>query len=281
MDNSFLSSLVDTSGDKYVFGKSEKEFQSSFLKSLVKKDSTNENAIRYVRLYKGHELIPVSREPVMRNNITPDWFFPLILIVLIVYTWLKVFYAKFFSQMIQAFLNNNLANQIVRDENIFVQRASVYLSVVFNLIGAMLMYLISVHYNWYLGGVGGFGRFVLFFILVSSAYAIKFLTLKICGWLFEQEREMATYVFNIFLINNILGIALLPFICIYAYNESLAFPWLLTIPLILAVVSYCWRIFRGLQIGLGISPFSPLYLFLYLCALEIAPLMILIRIVIQ
>ena len=282
MNDSFLSSLVDTSGTVFIFGKKENEFQSSFLNILVKRDVIKVDAGKYIQLYQGHDLKPVHNESLLRKNITPDWLFPLILIVLIVYAWLRLYYSKFFTQMIQAFLNNNLANQIVRDENIFVQRASVYLSIVFNIIGALLLYLVSVHFNWSLGGIGiGFSRFIFFVILVSSTYAIKFLILKICGWLFEQEREMATYVFNIFLINNILGMALLPFICIFAYNESMAFSWMLMIPFIFIITAYCWRIFRGVQIGLGITSFSPLYLFLYLCTLEIAPLMVLIRVIIQ
>lgn len=283
MDGSFLSSLIDTSGNSFVFGKTESAFQSVFLNARLSNDSIKKNdSIKYFQLYKGHESGPVNTEPVLRNNITPDWFFPLILIVLVVFAWLRLFYNKFFLQMIQAFLNNNIANQIVRDENIFVQRASVYLSIVFNLVGALLLYLISIHFNWTLGGIGsGFSRFVFFLVIVSVAYAVKFLILKICGWLFEQEREMATYIFNIFLINNILGMALLPFICIFAYNETLAVSGLLIIPLVLIVIAFGWRIFRGIQIGLSISSFSPLYLFLYLCTLEIAPLMVLIRVIVQ
>ena len=282
MEQSFLNTLIDTSGNVFLFGKTEKEVPKSFLERLQVKDSSDVNAGKFIQLYYGHALKPVNTSAVYRKNVMPDWFFPLILVVLVVYTWLRIFYSKFFSQMIQAFINTNLANQIVRDENIFVQRASVYLSIVFNLVLALMLYLVSVHFEWEMGGIGmGFSRYVFFVILVSAAYALKFLTLKICGWLFEQEREMATYVFYIFLINNILGMALLPFICIFAYNENLSFSWLLSIPLIFTVLAYCWRIFRGIQIGLGISPFSPFYLFLYLCALEIAPLMILLRVVIQ
>ena len=283
MEDSFLSSLIDTTGNTFVFGKSTSTQQSVFLYSGIKKDSIkNANALKYTQLYKGHELKPINTYPIPRNNISPDWFFPLILFVLLVFAWLRIFYNKFFSQMIQAFMNNNLANQIVRDENIFVQRASVYLSIVFNLIIALLLYRISVHYNWRLGDIGmGFGRFVFFLILVSATYAIKFLVLKICGWLFEQEREMATYMFNIFLINNILGMALLPFICVFAYNQKLAVSGLLIIPFAFIAISFGWRIFRGIQLGLSISSFSPLYLFLYLCTLEIAPLMVLIRVIVQ
>jgi hypothetical protein len=282
VDHTFLHALNDTTGNVYLFGKLEKEVPKSFLEKLQVNDSVDVQAGNYIQLYKGHALKPVNPSALNRKNVMPDWFFPLILIVLLVYTWLRIFYSKFFSQMINAFINTNLANQIVRDENIFIQRASVYLSIVFNLILALMLYLVSIHFEWEMGGIdAGFSRYIFFVIIVSAAYALKFLTLKICGWLFEQEREMATYVFYIFLINNILGMALLPFICIFAYNENLSFSWLLAIPLILTVLAYCWRIFRGLQIGLGISPFSPLYIFLYLCALEFAPLMILLRVVIQ
>jgi hypothetical protein len=280
MEGSFLSSLIDTTGNDFVFGKTESGYRSIFL-DFGTNNSQETYKTNYVQLYHGHELKPIHTQPLLRRNISPDWFFPLIIIILIVFTWLRLFYSKFFSQMVQAFLNSNLANQIVRDENIFVQRASVYLSILFNLVAALFLYLLSIRFNWSLGGIGnGFSRYVFFVITVSSAYAIKFLILKICGWLFEQEREMATYIFNIFLINNILGMALLPIICLIAYNEALTFSWVLTLPIILIAIAFLWRIFRGLQIGLSITSFSPLYLFLYLCTLEIAPLVVLIRIIV-
>ena len=283
MEDLFLSSLIDTTGKLFLFGKNDNAHNSIFINSFQANDGkVKDGNIEYVQLYMGHELNPVNKEPVLRNNISPDWFFPLILLVLIALAWLRIFYNKFFFQMIQAFMNNNLANQIVRDENIFVQRASLYLSIIFNLIGALFLYLISIHFNWTLGGIGnGFSRFVFFLIIITVTYALKFLILKICGWLFEQEQEMATYMFNVFLINNILGMTLLPFICIFAYNEALAFSGLLVVPFVLIIISYGWRIFKGIQLGLSINPFSPLYIFLYLCTLEIAPLMVLIRVITQ
>jgi hypothetical protein len=208
--------------------------------------------------------------------------FPVLILVFIVFTWLKVFYSKYFSQMFQAFTNNNLTNQIVRDENMLVQRASGYLSLVFNLIAALLLYLISNYFGWSLGGIGfGFSRFIFFAILVSAAYTIKFLLLKFSGWLFDQDREMATYIFNIFLINNVLGILLLPFILLLAYNQQIHASYLITMSVILAGMAFLYRIYRGILVGFNAMSFSPLYLFLYLCTLEIAPLLILIRIVTQ
>lgn len=236
----------------------------------------------YTDIYKGHLLHPVNSEPIDHKLYSPNWFFPIILLILAVFSALRIFYSKYFSQMLMAFVNNNLTNQIVRDENILVQRASVYLSIVFNLIAALFLYLISVYYGWELGGIGmGFSRFLFFAIIVSSIYTLKFLILKISGWLFNLDREMATYIFNTFLINNILGIALLPFVCLMAYNQLLSNSWLIIICCVLAGIGFTYRLFRGVLVGLSTPSFSLLYLFLYLCTLEIAPLMILIRILVS
>ncbi len=237
---------------------------------------------KYTDIYQGHLLHPAGNEAIDRKPISPIWFFPIILIVLAVYASLRIFYNKYFSQMMVAFVNNNLTNQIVRDENILVQRASVYLSIVFNLIAALFLYLISIYYNWELGGIGiGFSRFIFFAVIVSAAYTLKFLILKICGWLFNLDREMATYIFNTFLINNILGIALLPFVCLIAYNQVLSASSLILISIILAGLAFSYRMFRGVLVGLSMPSFSLLYLFLYLCTLEIAPMLILIRIIVS
>jgi len=234
----------------------------------------------YINLYAGHELNPIHTVPQTIDNGYQGWFFPVLLFVLTIYTWLRIFYYKYFNQLIQAFLNTNLTNQMVRDENILVQRASILLALTFNIIAALFLYLLSLEIGWSLGGIGnGFNRFAFFITIVSAAYTFKFLILKIIGWLFDLDREMATYIFNIFLIINVLGLVLVPIVALMAYNPHIEPHFLAILSLWVIGIAFCYRIFRGLLSGLSVSGFSPLYLFLYLCTLEIAPLLVLIRIV--
>ncbi len=234
----------------------------------------------YINLYQGHELKPVHSVPVQKEGLDQNWFFPVFLMVLAVYTWMRIFYNKYFNQLLQAFLNTNLTNQIVRDENILVQRASIILALTFNVIGALFLYLLSLDIGWTLGGIGpGFNRFAFFLTVVSATYTLKFLILKIIGWLFDLDREMATYIFNIFLINNVLGLILLPIVALMAYNPIIETHFLANLSIVLIAFAFFYRIIRGLLAGMSVPGFSPLYLFLYLCTLEIAPLLVLIRII--
>jgi len=235
---------------------------------------------KFLDLYKGHELQPTNDGPVIRKDNSPDWLFPILILVIFVFTWLRIFYSKYFSQMIQALLNNNLTNQIVRDENILVQRASVFLSVAFHLTGALFLYLVSIHLGWEIGGIGtGFSRFLFFAILVTAVYSFKFLFLKICGWLFDLDREMATYTFNVFLINNAVGIVLVPIIALLAYNQWLSTSSLIYTGAILVSLGLLYRAVRGVLIGFSVPGFSFLYLILFLLTFEIAPLLVFVRLI--
>ncbi len=234
----------------------------------------------YINLYHGHELKATHSAPIEINDTKPDWFFLILVLVIALLAYMRVAYTKFLNQMISAVFNNHLTNQIVRDESLLVQRASVILSVLYNVVAALLLYIISVHYDWSFGIIGsGFLRFLFMALLVSIALATKFVVLKICGYLFNHDKETASYIFNIFLINNLLGIMLIPFIALMAFSQAISLSILVKLAVILLIITYLYRLYRGFLIGLKSQSFSPFYLFLYLCALEIAPLSVLIKLI--
>ena len=231
-------------------------------------------------VWKTHELKPVHRGPQQLTDSNPDWLFLVLVIVLGGLTYLRVFYRKNFFQIIAACFNNNLTNQIVRDENLLMQRASVMLNVSFSIIAASFIYLVSVHYNWPMNGMGtGFIRFVFLALLVSAAFTLKFVVLRFCAYLFKLGREMSTYIFNIFIINNLLGIALVPFVALILFGNSVDSTVLIIIAVSVIGIAWLYRIGRGILIATRYPDFSPVYLFLYLCALEIAPLLVLVKLV--
>ena len=65
-------------------------------------------------------------------------------------------------------------------------------------------------------------------MLVSGVYALKFLVLRFGGWLFGLERELTTYLFTIFIVNNIQGLLLFPFIVLMSYNPGMSISWMIS-----------------------------------------------------
>lgn len=239
-----------------------------------------EKTITYtaVNLYGKHVLEPKNSGAAPRFGTSPDWMFPILMLMLAVFTGLRFFYSRYFKQMVTSLFNVNLANQIVRDENILVQRATVYMSIMFYLTAGLFLYLMSEQLHWQLPWAGtGFTRFLKFVFLVSAVYAGKFMVLRFCGWLFGLDRELTTYLFTIFIINNVQGIILFPFITLMCFNPGFGAAWMTTAIISIIGFLYLFRLFRGLQIGLSTHGGSLLYLFLYLCTLELAPLLVVAR----
>jgi len=231
------------------------------------------------RLFSGHLLKPVNSVPMTRNRRTPDWFTLVLLLIIIGFTAIRAFYFKIFRQLVAAFFNNNVTNQIVRDENILVQRAASLMSVLFYFIFSLFLYQISVYYKWDVPFLNtGFARFFLLTLIVAFAYSVKLLTLKSAGALFGIDRPVATYIFNIFLINNLLGLVLLPAVIAAGFivGEG-SLERVLIAGISITVIFFIYRLIRGWLVWRTVPGGSIFYFILYLCTLEIAPLLIIFR----
>lgn len=229
-------------------------------------------------LFGRHELTVRHEMPVPISQSQPDWMFPVLLIVLGMITFLKIFYSRYFSRLFAAFANLNLANQLVRDENVLIQRASVLMNVVFYLVAALFLYFLGNWSHWELGGLEyGFSRFIFFAVVVAAVYALKLLILKSCGTIFGVDREMAAYIFNIFLVNSVLGMLMLPVIVLLAFATWIPAAWLIRLALAIVLLSFLYRLVRGVLIGRASPAFSPFYLILYLCTLELTPLLVVVK----
>ncbi len=181
--------------------------------------------------------------------------------------------------MILAFFSNTVSNQIVRDENILVQRASIMLSFVFYLTASLFLYQISIYFNWDYPILGsGFTRFLIFSLLFAFTYSFKMVLLKGLGELFDIDKPIATYIFNIFLINNIMGLVLIPVVLIVAFVVTGHTGFVIYGGIVLIILSFIYRLVRAIKIWQTMHGVSFFYLFLYFCTLEFAPLLIIVKI---
>ena len=223
--------------------------------------------------FQGHVLKMKHTNPMPINKEPADWIFFSLLLIVGTFTLTKVLHGRNIKQMRDAFFSTTISNQIIRDENLLFQRATVFLTVVFYLVSALLLYHISVVYNWndtYISG--GFGRFFIFVLFISLIYAVKLIMLKFIGFVLKIEKPVTAYIFNVFLVNNILGALLMPVLIALSYMGKYTYHGMLYIAFGLVACAYTYRLFRGVFMGVGNAKFSPYYLILYLCTLEIAPL---------
>lgn len=228
-----------------------------------------------------HELTPVHNGSVPLGVSHPFWLFAVMLMITALVLIARIFYRKNISELVRAFLSFSVTNQLVRDENILLQRASLILTVIFNLTAAFMVWQFgSVIAHKFLFALNDFSRFLVFAFFIALIYSLKYVILKLSGFIFETEREMDAYIFNIFLSNNLFGMVLFPVaVLLFLYPRLSDSPVIFIAVIATAALFFLYRILRGILIGRASPSWSPVHLFLYICALEFAPLLVLLKVV--
>ena len=116
--------------------------------------------------------------------------------------------------------------------------------------------------------------------VVFAIFLTKHLVLQIISTIFPISKEMGQYSFTIIIFGIIVGLLLIPSILLIFYAPST-----LTMPIIygsFAIIGliYLYRILRSLFIGVKYISLHKFHFFVYLCTIEIAPLLILMKLAI-
>jgi len=245
---------------------------------LAIQNSTATTEILEPSFFQGHALKPSDTEPIKTNIANPDWFTFILIFLVLAFTYIKYNYDRVFRQLISAFFNTNTSNQIIREENVMVQRASIILLLMFSAAAGLFLYQTSIYFDWQLLGIKkDFSRFLFFALLISVLFPFKVIILRLLGFIFHSNRLASAYLFNIFLINNVLGLLLIPLIILFAYLPFQTGGTLLYIGLIITALAFLYRLIKGYSIWRSADHFSLLYFILYLCTLEIAPILALLK----
>jgi hypothetical protein len=124
----------------------------------------------------------------------------------------------------------------------------------------------------------------LWFLLICLAgAAIAFLSkhfmLAIMRALFPVEAEIRKYNFLIIIFNCVLGLFLVPFNLFIAFSAKGGSQQLLLVSWMLGLVAifYSYRTLRASAIGAKFLSQSPFHFLLYFCTVEIAPLLLLVK----
>lgn len=226
-------------------------------------------------LFQSHQLKRTHINAQYSERFTPDWLTFTIITIVALFTWYRQIYHRMLIQLINAFFSMATTNQIVRDESVLLQKASFNASVFAYLVGGVFLYQVSIAYGWqnYLL-MEGFIRFILFAFVIALLFSFQMIALRLLSTFFKSEKPVSTYIFTIFLFNLMAGLVLLPLVILIAYAPVEYRMILIRIGLIILALIFLYRVARVFIIWTTQLRAPVFYLFLYLCAVEFAPLLL-------
>ena len=182
-------------------------------------------------------------------------------------------FQRYLQDLFRLFFRTTMKQRQVKEQMMASPLPSLLLNLLFMLSGGMLITLLLQHYG--LGEQYNFWQLLLYAVVgLGLIYLIKFISLKLCGWLFRLSEATDAYTFIVFTTNKVLGIAWLPFIILIVFTNGLSQQLFITATLIVTGGAFLYRFFLSyatIHRGIKLNPF---HFILYLLAFEIAPLLL-------
>lgn len=220
--------------------------------------------------------LPPSGEIKKKQYSGKEWLFYLLVLLLIVYGFLKLLFPKYFSDLFRLFFRTTIKQRQIKEQLMQTPLPSLLLNAFFVISTGLYVAFLLQHFE--LNTIGHFWLLVLYCCGgLSVVYFIKFAGLKIAGWLFGMEEAADSYIFIVFVVNKMLGVLLLPLLVIIAftsgnmYSTGLVLSWCLVGGLMIYRFILTYAAVRN-QVKVNLFHF-----FLYLCAFELAPLLLIYK----
>ncbi len=179
-----------------------------------------------------------------------------------------------------AFLNENLLNQLLRDQAAGVTIAYLLLYLLFCFNGGLFLFLLCRYFGIVISSSNGWAL-TLCVTGLAGFFLLKHLLLQIVAAIFPVQKEMASYNFTIVIFNLIAGFFLVPIILFVAYLPAAMTHYALYAGIGLLLLTYLFRNLRGIFIANRFLSGHKFHFLLYLCAVEIAPLLVVVKLLLQ
>lgn len=225
-------------------------------------------------------------DKVLRINYTKigdfenGWIFWGLLLSLIVCGITKLKFPKQMTSLVSNIFNYHTAQKDFEKSGERSQLMRTIMQVLFAFNGGLLSYFAISYYS---GMQCDTARAVVItFICMGAILVLYFLKKLLFYWvahIFDRIPYADECVFTVYVYNRALGLCLYPVVIALAFvkPEIISTSFLLKLGFIVCGLIYLLRLFREIQISLK-NRISFFYIFLYLCTLEILPLMLLVKV---
>jgi len=218
-------------------------------------------------------LKPVSVLPQGRNKQSIDWFLGFFLLITLLFIWIRMFYGKYFSLLANALTSFQISAKLFRERNVLVRRVSFVLDFIYFMVFSIFTFEVLTHFGWLKSDLSRFNLYLLLLNIIMIYSLIRIALLRLTGFLFLNQGLFSEYIHNTFVVNKGAGIVLFPVVIGAHYLPYPMVSVVLLTGLFILIVAFIWKSTRAYQI-IKRKDIVLFYLILYLCTLEILPLLL-------
>ncbi|WP_299285592.1 DUF4271 domain-containing protein [uncultured Mucilaginibacter sp.] len=234
-------------------------------------------------LYTGYAFLDLHFKPVKTvvqtgkpRSFRDRWMLAVMLGLLLYLAILNRFLNKSIADIIESFYSKRVLSQFSKEENLINSWSFILLFLLFGATIGLLFFQVVAYYNRnYVDN--GWQLYLGFTFAVIVFFILKIVVLRILGLIFNIRSLVKEYISVLYLTYFNLTFISLPLVVSFGLiADSLKLAVLLVFGLLIVVVLF-WQYIRSSINILSVYRFSKVYLFIYLCALELCPVFILVK----
>ena len=233
-------------------------------------------------LYKGYTFLDIPFKP--KRNLgdghtrasRDPWIIVLIAGLLLYTALLNITMGADIKSIFRSFYSKRTV-QVDKDDRGINAWTFIGLFLLFASTFGLFLYQLAAYNNVYYS-ISGVQLFAALSLIIISLFSFKFLILKIIGFLFDIDSMVGEYITTLYLTYFNIAFVFLPVVLCFSLLAAALIPYLLIMALVLIVIIFVWIYLRSSVSIISNFRFHKFYLFVYLCALEICPILILIKV---
>jgi hypothetical protein len=205
------------------------------------------------------------------------WVLVVILCLVLGFAVLRIAYRNDINMLMNAFFDHRFLAQQTSAGGFFTSWPFMLLFVLFGFTIGMYLYLIG-SYLQLSYAFGGVEWYVILSLLIMGLLILKVYVLRFLGFVLMVQKAVRVYTSILFLSYFHAALLFLPLIVAFSLSSSAYAVLFIYAGMAIALFITVFQAIRGAIHVLSHYQFSKLYLFIYFCALEICPMLVLIKV---
>lgn len=204
----------------------------------------------------------------------PAWLLLCTLMLFLFIALVKMFFPMDFLLVIRAFYNERILLQVSKEDNMVTSWPYIFLYIIFSF--SLGLFLTAIQ------AIGGYDQisfqsFIQVSLMIATLFILKILVVRFISYVFELDKMVKEYIAVLYLLYFNTTLIVLPFLLAVTLMSVESYKILIILFSVIVSILFVYRFSKTAFHLFSSGRFSIFYLILYLCSLEIAPILILVK----
>lgn len=266
-DSSFIDNF------NYAYPPNDRE--NKLLKAFA--DSILDRSVDYFKALKEYNVERVKFVSLsgIEKTVRPIWVVVVVFILFFAIAIVRLLFPLDFDVIVSAYFNERLLQQVSKEDNMMTSWPYVTLYFIFSLALGLFITVINASFLNY--DILNFESYMRTSLIVAVLFIAKILMIRFLSFVFDLKKMAREYIAVLYLVYFNSMLILMPFLLLVLFIPVTYFKLILILFSVVASILFIYRLLRTFVGLFGNLRFSVFYLILYLCVLEVAPILILVK----